>query len=200
MLERRSSWQRTPQPGAPRGADCSSGCRIKGRERSRPFSYSLRMAEFSGNTASMRTKNTSLLMICIIVAACDASDDSRARDDVLVTTFDLPDEFNHEPQYGEVERISGRFDHRFEVSAFLACSDRETCEASGAGKCWAEFSQQASQDTTHITGSENFQSEGSFWLEGEGRTANQPGHFGHMNLYQCQIEFTMIEALVPLAD
>ncbi|WP_126174591.1 hypothetical protein [Altericroceibacterium xinjiangense] len=104
------------------------------------------------------------------------------------------------PRYGEQQKLSGLFRLAFEVSSFVPCTEPEACnmiyDSARDEACWMVFSETASDDLNRITGSDHFEREGVFWIEGEGRVADAPGPFGHMNSYECQVELSTVDAFV----
>jgi hypothetical protein len=134
------------------------------------------------------------LLIILVLSSCDIpiktderEIDAGERDNSLLV-----------PRYGEQQEISGLFVFAFEVSSFVPCSELEACRPSfdSAPKetCWMVFSEAASDDLDRVTGSDHFEREGVFWIEGEGRVADAPGHFGHLNSYRCQVELSTVRA------
>jgi hypothetical protein len=104
--------------------------------------------------------------------------------------------FLRTPQYGAPRSIRGRLRLSFETSSLRICDggDARTCEThrnvDGTDQaCWTNFARSAEQDLSGRL------SDGSYWIEFTGRVAVQPGLFGHLNQYTCQVEVLRIQRL-----
>lgn len=66
--------------------------------------------------------------------------------------------------------------------------------------CWVIFDAKANTDLDRITGKQNFEHEGDYWIDGKGQIAVQPGYFGHLNAYGCQVRMTNVSSFERLTD
>ncbi|WP_143255986.1 hypothetical protein [Altererythrobacter xiamenensis] len=146
-------------------------------------------------------KKPAALFICLAVAGCDPFDaDSGSK-----KTSNEVEDASAAPQYGDVTRISGVFRFYFEISSIAFCPEPRACHerlrSSHATGCWVDFDDDANIDLNRIIGKEGrFEHEGDYWLEGKGQIAVQPGYFGHLGNYGCQVRITSVSAFAQFPD
>lgn len=104
------------------------------------------------------------------------------------------------PQYGGTRPLSGKAMFGRETSIIGLCDKgRADCElprnVDGSEQpCWLEFTERASADRRRLTRA-NYPEDGEYWIEGEGRVAVQPGGFGHLSEYTCQVELVSVRVI-----
>ena len=102
------------------------------------------------------------------------------------------------PAYGPAVQLKGTYQWGFETSAIHLCAQtRQQCRVNVEGSgCWVEFSKAAYGQLTRLQQRDSEADEfGELWLEGLGRIARQPGNFGHLGAYDCQVELTEVRAI-----
>ena len=102
----------------------------------------------------------------------------------------------NDPDYGAEASLKEVYRFGFEVSVLHLCEkSREDCVSSLPldGGCWIEFTNVAATElkrlAPNIFEADNY---GEAWMEGTGRIAREPGNFGHLNDYSCQVELTHV--------
>ena len=100
------------------------------------------------------------------------------------------------PQYTSETRITGVYRFQFELASIDFCPDAKYCHDPseyryGEG-CWTGFNENAQEDLDRLDPNDVFYTGGSFWIEGTGRIAVQPGMFGHNGYYNCQVQFSSV--------
>ena len=104
------------------------------------------------------------------------------------------------PQYTAAVPIAGVWSLGFENSSMAVCDYRSaSCKfvRSVDGRitfCWVELSESAQGDIRKLHGNRSLE-DGSYYVEGEALIATQPGMFGHLNSYTCQIELQNVRVL-----
>lgn len=83
----------------------------------------------------------------------------------------------------------------------FAPADRNSCRmptnVDGSYQpCWLELTPNGSADLKRLTKSGRLD-EGSYWVRGKGRLALEPGSFGHLGRYSCQVEIDQLQTLQP---
>ncbi|TPE63626.1 hypothetical protein FJQ54_01815 [Sandaracinobacter neustonicus] len=96
------------------------------------------------------------------------------------------------PQYDREVSFRGVTRFYFEINTILLCLDeavpcRTPISTSGMPmECWVE---NKDKDKRHIPN--------GAMIEGVGRVATRPGGFGHMNLYECQLQISEWHIVPP---
>jgi len=96
--------------------------------------------------------------------------------------------------------LKGVYRFGFELSVLHLCDKpRKECVSTlplEAGGCWIEFTNVANaglkQLAPNIYKADNY---GEAWMEGTGRIAREPGNFGHLNGYSCQVQLTHVRVI-----
>jgi hypothetical protein len=114
------------------------------------------------------------------------------------------------PVYGPVRRLAGDAAWGMETEVIDVCGssqadcgpDREVRD--NLRDCWLTYTPEGNRSLRSFLGG-RAPDNGSYWIEVDGRVALQPGGFGHLNQYRCQIEVVRVhtfieDPLVPLPD
>lgn len=146
-----------------------------------------------------RTKNLSLLLVLLVTMGCSSEPIANAQQSGD-NRFDQLVRYLETPQYGPVVKIAGKTLFHLETSAIGLCKvERAKCtiptNVDGSDQpCWLDFSDKVSKFLADRKISFGV-GEGDYWIEGQGRIAVQPGHFGHLGEYTCQVEVTHIDLI-----
>ena len=104
------------------------------------------------------------------------------------------------PRYGREVPLQGVYRSGFEVSVIHLCEkSRQDCADSlrlDDGGCWVEFTEAAVAELERLA--PDFPKADEFaeaWVEGTGRIAREPGDFGHLNGYSCQVQLTGVRTI-----
>lgn|GEM_PF-4130375 len=105
------------------------------------------------------------------------------------------------PAYGELMPLKGHYVWGFESADFYPCeATRVECVAIPAKDrqaCWVRFTEDARARLSEVEPGNSHAEGGELWIEGAGRKATEPGQFGHLGAYSCQIEITRIDKADP---
>lgn len=105
------------------------------------------------------------------------------------------------PVYATKGALKGFYRWGFETSAIHLCTTRrEECPSSIGpdNGCWVEFTEAAYRQLVELRGDgDDGDIYGEVWMEGSGRVARNPGNFGHMGDYACQVELAAVYAIDP---
>lgn len=125
-------------------------------------------------------------LFALLVAACSPSGERGP-------SGNTPDE---RAEYGPFVMLDGIYVSEFEVSAFHPCNGPQgmgTCEAGEDVGCWLVFSDEAvAQVDRYGAAFPGPEYPGAARVWGFGRIAREPGGFGHVNGYPCQVELAHV--------
>jgi len=152
-----------------------------------PMADKLRISKGDGfHMAVPRTKPVryAIAMLGLFLPLCLASCSKPPPDRPVVQ------QDQSKPAYWPVSSLKGVYLGGVETSAMFLCSvPRGQCVAGfPEDGCWVEFSKRASDQVTRIIKRGDRRLYGEYWFEGAGRVAWQPGNFGHLATYKCQVE------------
>lgn len=110
-----------------------------------------------------------------------------------------------EPSYGQIIKLAGVYSWAFEASVLQLCDPSNgKCDPGmpNATGCWVDFSDRAYGQLSKLCDGAVFphNGEGEIWLEGVGRVTRNPGAFGHLNAYDCQVEMRSVDVAAKLTD
>lgn len=129
------------------------------------------------------------LYLSVLLSACSERNVHDA------TEFSEPAEPTYEPQ----APLRGVYRWGFETSALHLCNTtRDRClnAIETDEGCWVEFTESAYRQLSLLREDSYERDEyAEVWLEGSGRLAEQPGNFGHLGAYACQVELTAVHAI-----
>jgi hypothetical protein len=97
--------------------------------------------------------------------------------------------------------LRGVYRSDFEVGAFHLCDTvRQLCASTLKVEdgCWLVFTETSAEQVDRLEPNLFKPDEfGEAWVEGDGRVAREPGSFGHLNQYPCQVELTTVRKVDP---
>jgi hypothetical protein len=131
------------------------------------------------------------IVLLALLGACSAQDSAaNLQRDAMIAAIE-------NPPYGPPRRITGKVLYGQETVMIGLCrTERRRCtlptDAKGREQpCWLVFTAAGAGSLTRVTGRQ-YQEDGEYWIEAEGRLAEGPGGFGHVNAYGCQVEISRV--------
>jgi len=134
--------------------------------------------------------------VALLSACCAQSAPDEAQRDKL-KHYDELIAYLETPSYGLPRAITGKAVYGQETTMIGLCrTERRACVAptnvDGSDQpCWLVFTEAGAASLAKATGRQ-YQQDGEYWIEGEGRIAVRPGGFGHLSEYGCQVEISHV--------
>jgi hypothetical protein len=142
----------------------------------------------------MRRRAVAALIIACAAVACTGGQLNQANE-VRADEHETLLNYLATPQYGGPIRLRGIVTWGFETSSIDICDNAAgPCQRhhnidGSEQNCWLELAPSAARDLPPG------QLDGNYLIELTGRVATQPGMFGHLSQYTCQIEGLRIHLL-----
>jgi hypothetical protein len=139
-----------------------------------------------------------LVLAALLSVSCSGTGPSES-EKAKLKEYDQLMTYLQTPAYGASRPISGKIMFGQETSMIGLCrTERTTCvlptNVDGSDQpCWLVFTGAGTASLERLTGRRD-PGDGEYWIEGDGRIAVEPGGFGHLSRYTCQVEVSRVRA------